>query len=154
MSPASTSGFSERSQCEQRALEHAVEGQRLARLVGLVAGHALEIVAEVALERGLQLAQIGARVVQDLGAARVVEQREEQVLDRHVGVPARDRLAHRRLEHDVKLAADLAHSCSTPDAQRIAARLGGLVHRRHLRLGDVEHVDPRDARRRRGAPPA
>src|SRR5262249_14551574 len=98
-----------------RALEHAVEGERLARLVGLLARHALEVVAEVALERGLQLAQIGARVVQDLRAARVVDPGEEQMLDRHVRVASRGRLAHGRLEQDVELATDLAHSCSTPE---------------------------------------
>jgi hypothetical protein len=54
-------------------------------------------------------------VVQDLGAARVVDQGEEQMLDRHVGVASRDRLAHGGLQHDVELAPDLAHSCSTPD---------------------------------------
>jgi len=91
-----------------------VEGEGLSRVVGLVAGDLLEVLPEEALEGVLQGLHVAARVADDLDAALVVEQREEQVLDRHVGMAPRDRLAHGGLERQVELAADLAHSFSTP----------------------------------------
>jgi hypothetical protein len=97
-----------------RVLEHAVERERLARFVGVLAGHLLEVVAEVAVERGLERGHVGARVVQDLAAARVVDHREQEVLHRDVVVAPRERLAHGRLQHQMELSADPAHSFSAP----------------------------------------
>ena len=56
----------------------------------------------------------GADVLQHLFAALVVEQRVEQVLDGQVGVMALHRLARGRLERELQLPVDLAHSSSTP----------------------------------------
>ena len=98
----------------ERVLEHAVEGERLARLDRLVAGHALEIVGQELLERRLQRGHVRAGVQQDLLAALVVRERVEQVLDRQVGIPAHDGLAQGGLQRQVQLAPDLAHSFSTP----------------------------------------
>jgi hypothetical protein len=97
-----------------RVLEHAVEGQRLARIHRLVARHALEIVGKKLLERALERGQVRPGVQQDLLAALVVRERVEQMLDRQVRVPARDGLAQGGLEREVQLASDLAHSFSTP----------------------------------------
>jgi hypothetical protein len=96
------------------ALEHAVEGQGLARLEGLVAGHALHVVGEEALQGGHQPAHVATGVTEDLRPPRVVQQGVEQVLHRHVGVAAHHRLADRRVQRELELPRDLAHSFSTP----------------------------------------
>ena len=95
-------------------LQHAVEGQGLERVVGLVARDLLEILIEVELQPGLEDAEIHTAVAQDLGAGGVVDHRVEDVLDRHVGVPAHRGLAQGRLQHHSELTPDLAHSSSTP----------------------------------------
>jgi hypothetical protein len=96
------------------ALKHAVEGQRLERLEGLVARHALQVLGEEALEGRLERTDLPARVAQDVEAPLVVEQRVEEMLDRHVGVPAHHGLAEGRLQGQMRLARDLAHSFSVP----------------------------------------
>ena len=99
-----------------RVLEHAVEGQGLPALDRLVAGHRLEVLVEEALERVASAREICAPAWRRISrAALVVQQRVEQVLDRHVGVAPRDGLAKRRLQRQLELAADLAHSFSTPE---------------------------------------
>ena len=69
-----------------RVLQHAVEGEGLAVFEGLVAGDALQVLAEEALEGGLQGGQLGTRVGQDLGPLLVEAERVEQVLYGDVGV--------------------------------------------------------------------
>jgi hypothetical protein len=98
----------------QRALEDAVEGQGLAGLHGPVLGPLVEILVEEALEARLELLQVGARPAQHLGAPLVVEQGKEQVLHGEIHVAARHGLAHRRLQGELQLALDAAHSSSTP----------------------------------------
>ena len=56
----------------------------------------------------------GAGVAEDLGAPLVEGECVEQVLDGHVGVATHRGLAQRRLQREVELPADLAHSFSTP----------------------------------------
>ena len=96
------------------ALEHAVEGQRLERLEGLVARHALQVLGEEALEARLERPDLPAGVAQDVDTLFVVEQRVEEMLDRHVGVPAHHGLAEGRLQGQTHRARDLAHSLSVP----------------------------------------
>ena len=66
------------------------------------------------LERRLQRVHVRTGVEQDLRALAVVEHGVEEVLHRHEGVAPHRRLAQRGLQHQVELAADLAHSFSTP----------------------------------------
>ncbi len=91
-----------------------MKGERLARVVGLVARNLLEILTKEPLQLRLQGLCVSARVAEDLEPALVVEEREEKVLDGHVGMPPRDRLPHGGLQREVQLATDLAHSFSTP----------------------------------------
>jgi len=93
-------------------LENPVKGERLLRVVGLVAGNRLEVLGEEAIERRLERGKLSARMPQDLRPARVVQQRVEQVLDGQVGVPPRRRLAVGGLQHQLEFSADLTHASS------------------------------------------
>ena len=97
-------------------LHHAVEGERLER-GRLRVFEFLDVLVEEALECEFQRREVGARVPQHLGAARVVRQREEQMFDRDVGVVSAHRLAKGRLNGEFQLAPDLGqriYSFSTP----------------------------------------
>ena len=98
----------------ERVLDHPVEGQGLLELAAAALGELLDLVLEELLELALQPAHPGADVLQHLFAALVVEQRVEQVLDGQVGVMALHGLARGRLERELQLPVDLAHSSSTP----------------------------------------
>ena len=86
--------------------------QGLEGFVVVIAGNRLQLVLEVAVQLGLERVKLGPAVAQDLDSLFVVQQREEQVLDRHVGVSAHHRLAQGGLQRELKLAPDLTHSFS------------------------------------------
>jgi hypothetical protein len=92
----------------QRVLHHAMEGERLARAL-LALGQHLEVLVEEALQRALERRDVGARMAQHLGTARIVKQRVQQVLDGEIGVAARQRLAVGGLQGELQLASDPAH---------------------------------------------
>ena len=54
-------------------LEQPVEGQGLAGLEGLVSGNRLQVLSEEPVQGQLELTQVAARVLEDLGALGVVE---------------------------------------------------------------------------------
>jgi hypothetical protein len=78
---------------QDRGLQHAAERRRLRRLTFLTALRLLDRVAQVGVEIPPQLRQVDAARRQDALALVVVRQRVEQMLERDVGMPARDRLA-------------------------------------------------------------
>ncbi len=93
----------------ERVLHHAVEGERLERgRLGVV--EILDVFIEEALECEFERREVGAGVPQHLDAARVVREREQQMLDRDVGVVSAHRLAEGRLNGELQLAPDLRQS--------------------------------------------
>ena len=98
----------------ERALDHAVERERLAGLDRLLTRLAGDLVVEETRELALELPDVRARVAQHLGTALVVAEREQEVLDRQVGVAAAHGFAHRRLQGELQLAVEAAHSGSDP----------------------------------------
>jgi hypothetical protein len=96
------------------ALDHPVEGQGLAGLHRLLAGLLVEILVEEALEGALEPREVGSAAAQHLAPPRVVGEGEEQMLHRQVGMAPHHRFAHRRLERQLELAVQLAHSSSSP----------------------------------------
>ena len=76
----------------ERVLDDALEGggvfrQRLARR-----GHALQLLAQEALKLFNQRLDVAAALAHDLAGRALVQQRVEQVFERHVLVPPLDRL--------------------------------------------------------------
>ena len=63
---------------------------------------ALDRLLEIRLERLAQGRQVGAAGRENALAVGIVHERVEQVLERQVGVPARDCFAERDGEHDFK----------------------------------------------------
>ena len=98
-----------------RVLQDAVEREGLERVDRVVARHALEVLFEELLELDAQALHVGPRMAQDAGAVLVVQQGVEQMLDGQVGVSAHDGLAVGRLERQLEVATDRAHSFSTPE---------------------------------------
>ena len=75
----------------RRALQHALERERLIGPGLLAFGQLLDLLVEEALEIAAQLLDIAAALGDDVGAARIVEDRQQQVLERQVLVaPAAD----------------------------------------------------------------
>jgi hypothetical protein len=97
-----------------RPLKHAVKREGLLRLARVLLGALLDVLLEEALELPLEPCDARTGVAKNLGSALVVKQRVEQVLDREVRVPLRHRLAKGRLQRQLQLPVDLAHSGSTP----------------------------------------
>jgi len=92
-----------------RVLQHPVKGQGLARLDDLVAGDLLEVFAEEALEIALEGVDMPSAAPDDLDAALIVQQCEQEVFDRHIGVTPMDGLAIGRLQGQLQLATDSCH---------------------------------------------
>ena len=95
----------------KRALEHAVEGERLDRLA---VGQLLDLALEPGGELLGELIDVHAHVAQHFGARVVVSQRVQQMLDGEERVPPHHGLAQRGLDRHLQLAVHLAHSGSTP----------------------------------------
>ena len=98
----------------ERMLHHAMEGEGLALLERPVAGLALQVLLEEALELALQGLHVGAAGAQAFDAAGLVEQRIEQVLDGDVRMAVRGGLVQGRLQGHLELARQSAHSGSAP----------------------------------------
>ena len=75
----------------RRALQHALERERLVGPGLLALGQLVDLLVEEALELAAQLLDVAAALGDDVGAARIVEDRQQQVLERQVLVaPAAD----------------------------------------------------------------
>ena len=74
-------------------LQDAAEGRRLFRLALLAAPELLDHVVQVLVEVAAEPREIHAAALQNALAFGIVGQREEQVLERQVGVASRDSLA-------------------------------------------------------------
>ena len=84
---------------QHRGLQHAAERRGLLRVVLVSAPHLLDRVVEIGVQIAPQAGEIGAAGAQNPFAVDIVRQRIEQMLERQVGVPARDRFAVRDGEH-------------------------------------------------------
>ena len=81
-------------------LQHATKRDRLLRLSLCAAALALDRFVEVRAERAPQDRQVRAAGSENAFAFRIVGERVEQVLEREVRVPPRDRFAERNGEHE------------------------------------------------------
>ena len=96
-------------------LDHAVKREGLCRFNRVIPGHAFEILIEESFEVRAQSVHVRTRMEQDLRPFLVMNQGLEQMLHRQVRVTPRLRFAIRRLQRELKIAADGTHSFSTPD---------------------------------------
>ena len=71
----------------ERPLQHPLEAQRLLRHGVRVVRHDLDLLGQERLEIDAQLAQISATVADDVDDTRVVEHRQQQVLEQQELVP-------------------------------------------------------------------
>ena len=85
------------------ALQHALERERLVGPGLLALGQLLDLLVEEALEVAAQLLDVAAALGDDVGAARIVEHREQQVLERQVLVPAAADVVDGALERGLEL---------------------------------------------------
>ena len=83
---------------QYRGLQRAAERHRLLRLFLAATRELFDLVREIAVELAAQRRQVGAAGGQDPFAVGVVQQRVEQVFERQIRVPARDRFAVRDVE--------------------------------------------------------
>ena len=95
-------------------LQHAPEGERLLRRAPRVRGQPLHGLLEELGELAPQPRDVGARGFEDLLALGVVGGREQQVLDRQVGVAAHHRLAGGEVEHALERGAEHRQASSIP----------------------------------------
>ena len=87
---------------QDRGLQHAAERHRLLGLLLGPAALALDRLVEVRAERAPQRRQVRAAGREDPLAVGIVRERVEQVLEREIRVPPRDRFAERDVEDDFK----------------------------------------------------
>ena len=85
---------------ENRRLQHPTERDGLLWLALLAAALPLDRFVEVGAERAAERRKVRAAGREDAFAVRIVGQDVEQVLERQVGMPARDRLAERNAQND------------------------------------------------------
>ena len=85
---------------EHGGLQHAAERRRLLRLALVPAADFFNRFVEVRIQLAPQPGQVRAAGAQDLLAVGIVRERVEQVLERQVRVPPRDRLAVGDGQHD------------------------------------------------------
>jgi hypothetical protein len=83
---------------EQRVLDDALEGGRVLGQRVARGGHGFELLVEERLQLAHERLGAPAAVAQDVGRRLVVEQRVEEVFERHVLVPPLDRLHRREVE--------------------------------------------------------
>ncbi len=95
----------------RRALEHALECQGLDRRFGLRDRELLDFFLEVLLEVLLELFHVSAARGDDLCGFRIVQEREQDVLEREVLVPPPRRLVHGTRKRDSQFFGEL-HSGS------------------------------------------
>jgi hypothetical protein len=72
----------------ERALQHPLEAEGLLRHAVGVVRHHLDLVGQEGLQIDAQLADVAAAVPDDVHDARVVEHREQQVLEQEELVPS------------------------------------------------------------------
>ena len=87
---------------QNRGLQHAAKRHRLLGIALRAALLALDRLVEVRAERAPQRRQIGAAGGEDSLAVGIVREGVEQVLEREVRVPPRDRFAERDGQNDFK----------------------------------------------------
>ena len=92
---------------EGRALEDALEGDGLLGLHEVALGQRLHLLVEVAQKLSLEGAEVGPAVAQQRGGARVVEQRQEHVLEGQVLVAPAGGLVHGAGQGDPQLICHL-----------------------------------------------
>ena len=85
---------------QHRRLQRAAERRRLLGLALLSARQRFDRVVEAVADVPPQQRQIGAARRENALAVGIVRERVQQVLEREIGVAARDRLAERDMEHD------------------------------------------------------
>ena len=89
---------------QRRALQCALDADRVARHHGLALRHPLDLLVEVARELALKLLEIGAGVLQDVAGGDVMKHRVQQMLETDVFVAAIDRLGYGQLQRHLQLA--------------------------------------------------
>ena len=87
---------------QNRGLQDAAKRHRLLGFPLRPAALALDRFVEVRGERAPQRRQVGAAGREDSLAVRIVREGVEEVLEREIGVPPRDRFAERDVENDFK----------------------------------------------------
>ena len=87
----------------RRALEHALERERLIGAGLLALGQLVDLLVEEALEIAAQLLDVAAALGDDIGAARIIEDRQQQVLERQVLVAAAAHVVDGALESGLQL---------------------------------------------------
>ena len=87
---------------QNRGLQHAAKRHRLLGLLLGPAALALDRLVEVRVERAPQRRQVRAAGGEDSLAVGIVREGVEQVLEREIRVPPRDRFAERDVENDFK----------------------------------------------------
>ena len=106
-----------------RALDHALEAQRRLGVDLVVAADGGRVLLDEAGQALAQVLDVGRAGAQHLGGRRVVQQREQQVLDGDELVPLLARLDERHVQTDFQLlrnhAASIMHCSGCP--RRLAA---------------------------------
>ena len=88
------------------ALDHALEAERGLRVDLAVGGDARRLLGDVLRQVLAQLVHVGAAGAQHLGRGRVVQQREQQVLDGDELVALLARLDERHVQADFEFLGD------------------------------------------------
>ena len=108
---------------QNRRLQDAAKRHRLLGLPLRPAALALDRFVEVRVERAPQRRQVRAAGREDALAVRIVRERVEQVLEREIGVPPRDRFAERddaaRLQERVKTRSSITSRVFDGGLQRV-----------------------------------
>ena len=108
------------------ALDDALEAERRLRVDLAVGGDARRLLGDVLRQVLAQLVHVGAAGAQHLGRGRVVQQREQQVLDGDELVALLARLDERHVQTDFELLGD--HSCSLPFALSTLSCVASITH--------------------------
>ncbi len=133
------------------ALDDALEAERRLGVDLAVGGDARRLLGDVLRQVLAQLVHVGAAGAQHFGGGGVVQQREEQVLDRDELVALLPRLDERHVQADFELLRD--HSWPFLPftlrrlhyaLQRVLVLPGVCRDLLHLGSGDVVRIDPAD----------
>ncbi len=91
---------------QDRTLDDALKAQRRLRIDFLAAGHGGRVRADELGQRLAQLVDVGGAGAQHFGRGGIVQQRQQQMLDRYKFVPFLARLHERHVQADFKFLGD------------------------------------------------